>query len=130
MKRLVVAAALAAGSLLVHPLDAAAQSQPWVNPNWEAAFKNGTLICGYQPTYSWVVVNNWANTKGRSFCRWKCVYKLASGEMHVNAGARNLDAGKYVQVEKSVSGIVAKVEGTGGCVVIGPRAPTKAPTKG
>jgi len=33
MKRLVVAAALAAGSLLVHPLDAAAQTQPYVNPN-------------------------------------------------------------------------------------------------
>ena len=77
-----------------------------------------------------MVVNNWANTKGRSLCRWKCVYKLASGETHVNAGARNFDPGQYVQVEKQVSGIVAKVGGTGSCDVIGPRAPTKAPTKG
>jgi hypothetical protein len=129
MKRLVVAAALA-GSL-VHPLDAAAQTKGWVNPTWEAAFKNGTLICGYTPTQSFTVVNNWANTVGRSLCRWKCVYRLPSGQMHVSSGARNLGPGQYVDIKKDVPGIVAKVGGTGSCEVVKPRAPTKNPrTKG
>ena len=124
-----VAAALAMGSLVVHPLDAAAQNQNFQS-NWEAAFKNGTLICGFTPTQSFTVVNNWANTVGRSLCRWKCVYRLPSGELHVSSGARNLGPGQYVDIKKDVPGIVAKVSGAGSCDVIGPRAPTKAPTKG
>ena len=127
MKRLVVAAALAATSLLACPLDAAAQTQPWVNPTWEAAFKNGTLICGFTPTQSFTVVNNWANRVGRSLCRWKCVYRLPSGQLHVSSGARNFAPNEYVDIKKDVPGIVAKVSGAGSCEVIGPRAPTKNP---
>jgi hypothetical protein len=111
MKRLMMAAALAAGLLLVHSLDAAAQ-------NWEPKMQNGGLICGYFPTFSFAAVHNY-NNAARSLCRWKCVYKTASGQVHVNAGARNLGRGEIAglnQTKKDISGIVAKVDGVGSCV--------------
>ena|SRR5947208_313611 len=112
MKRLVVGAALAAGSFLVSPFTAAAQ-------NYEPGIKNGSLICGYFPSFSFAAMQNLNNINNRSLCRWKCVYRLASGQMHVNAGARNLGPGEMVTLNmsrKEVSGIVAKVAGTGSCV--------------
>src|SRR5882672_11727316 len=108
MKQLVVAAALA-GSL-GYPLDAAAQ-------NWEPKMQNGGLICGYFPTFSFAAVHNY-NKAARSLCRWKCVYKTASGQVHVNAGARNLAPGEIAglnQTKKDLSGIVAKIDGAGRC---------------
>ena len=111
MKRLVVAAALAAGSLLAYPLGADAA-------NWEPKMQNGGLICGYLPTFSFAAVHNYNNAV-RSLCRWKCIYKTASGPVHVNAGARNLGRGEIAgmkETKKDISGIVAKVEGTGSCV--------------
>ena len=112
MSRWMVGAALAAGSLLVYPLEAAAQ-------NYEPGIQNGSLICGYFPSFSFAAMQNLNNTNNRSLCRWKCVYRLASGQMHVNAGARNLGPGEMVSMNmsrKEVSGIVAKVAGAGSCV--------------
>src|SRR4051812_27199041 len=111
MKRLVVSAALAASLLLTYPLRAAAQ-------NFEPGMKNGSLICGYLPTFSFAALQNNNNAR-RSLCRWKCVYRTASGQMHVNAGARNLAPGERVglnETKKNISNIAAKVEGTGSCV--------------
>ena len=83
MKRLVVAAALAATSLLVQPQQAAAQ-------NWEPKMQNGGLICGYFPTFSFAAVHNY-NNAARSLCRWKCVYKTASGQF-TSTPARGMSA--------------------------------------
>ena len=111
MKRLVVAAALAATSLLVHPLTATAQQ-------YEPGMKGGTLICGYWPWSSWVALTN-QNNAPRSLCRWKCVYRLPSGEVHVNAGARNVAPGEFIgmgQTSKDASNITGRVSGGGSCV--------------
>jgi hypothetical protein len=107
-----VAALAVAGSVLAYPLAAAAQ-------NFEEGIKNGSLICGYFPTFSFAAMQNLNNIGKRSLCRWKCVYRTSSGKMHVNAGARNL--GPYDRVgvndsKKAITGLVAKVAGTGSCV--------------
>jgi hypothetical protein len=111
MKRLVVAAALAAGSLLVQPQQAAAQ-------NFEPAMKNGLLVCGYGWDWSFAALQN-LNKAARSLCRWKCVFKLESGQLHVNAGARNVAYEERIGLNatrKQVAGhIVAKVSGAGSC---------------
>jgi len=52
-------------------------------------------------------------------CRWKCVYKTASGQVHVNAGARNLGRGEIAGLNatrKDIAGIAAKIDGAGSCV--------------
>ena len=111
MKRLVVAAALAATSILVQPQQAAAQQ-------YEPGMKGGTLICGYWPWASWVVLTNTSNAS-RSLCRWKCVYRLPSGQLHVNAGARNVGPGEFIGMgttSKDASNIAARVSGGGSCV--------------
>jgi hypothetical protein len=111
MKRLVVMAALAAGSILVQPLEAAAQQ-------YEPGMKGGTLICGYWPYASWVALTN-TNNASRSLCRWKCVYRLPSGQLHVNAGARNVAPGEFIGMgttSKDASNIAARVSGAGSCV--------------
>ena len=112
MKRWIAAAAFA-GSLLVCPLEAAAQ-------NYEPGIKNGSLICGSFPSmFSFVAMQNLNNIGKRSLCRWKCVYRTASGQTHVNAGARNL--APYEQVgmnntQKRIKGSLTKVAGSGSCV--------------
>jgi hypothetical protein len=106
-----MAAAIAAGALLVHPLTAAAQQ-------YEPGMKGGTLICGYWPWASWVVLTN-TNNAPRSLCRWKCVYRLPSGQLHVNAGARNVASGEFIgmgHTSKEASNIAARVSGAGSCV--------------
>lgn len=111
MKRWVVAAALAAGSLLLHPLQAAAQ-------NYEPGIKGGQLLCGHFVTYSFAVMSN--GTNNRALCRWKCVWKTKSGALHVNSGARNLGPGEGVFLQHTRKEFAvpldAKVAGTGSCV--------------
>jgi hypothetical protein len=80
---------------------------------------NGSLICGYFPEFSFAAMLNLNNIGKRSLCRWKCLYRTASGKTHVNAGARNL--GPYDRVgmndsKKAIKGLVAKTGGTGNCV--------------
>ena len=107
-----VAAFAAAGSLLAYPLGAAAQ-------DFEPGIRNGSLLCGYFPTFSFAAMQNLNNTGKRSLCRWKCVYRMASGKLHVNAGARNLGPVDRVGLndsKKPITGLVAKVGGTGSCV--------------
>jgi hypothetical protein len=111
MKRLVVAAALAGSSLVVQPQQAAAQQ-------YEPGMKGGTLICGYWPWSSWVVITN-QNNAARSLCRWKCVYRLPSGQLHVNAGARNVGPGEFIgmgHTSKDATNITGRVSGAGSCV--------------
>lgn len=111
MKRMVVAAALAGSLMLIHLPQASAQ-------NWEPKMQNGGLICGYWPWASFAAVHNYNNAT-RSLCRWKCVYKTASGAIHVNAGARNVAPGEVVGskiTEKPITDIVAKIDGSGSCV--------------
>lgn len=118
MKRSVAAAALAAaGSLLVYPLAAAAQ-------NYEPGVKNGSLICGSFPGFSFVAMQNLNGINNRSLCRWKCVYRTASGRTHVNSGARNLAPYERVglnETRKTVSGVLSKLAGSGNCVEAKPR---------
>ena len=111
MKRLVLGAALAASSLLVHPLQATAQ-------NYEPGIKGGQLLCGHFVTYSFAVMTNGLNT--RALCRWKCVWKTQSGQLHTNSGARNFGPGEGIYLpqtrKESAVQLGDKVAGAGSCV--------------
>lgn len=111
MKRLVLWAALAAASLTVMPLQATAQ-------NYETGIKGGSLLCGHFVTYSFAVMHNGLPT--RALCRWKCVWKTASGTLHVNSGARNLapSEGVFLQQTRKESAVTLgdKISGAGSCV--------------
>ena len=83
MTRWMMGAVLVAGSLLVYPLQAAAQ-------DYERGTKDSSLLCGYFPDFSFAVIESRSANK-RATCMWKCIYKMPSGAMHVNS--RNADHG-------------------------------------
>ncbi len=86
MTRWMTGAALAAGSLLLHPLEAAAQT---------VAFS-----CEFGPNFSYVIVKN-LSPKKRANCQWDCVYQMPSGAYHTNAGARVLRPGQELGMNKT-----------------------------
>lgn len=94
----------AAGLLLVHVPEGQAQ----VNK----------AICGYDHQSSFAHVANQYGSGKPVVCRWKCIYRLSNGKLHVNSGAKRIP---YMQVwtfkdtKKGAVGIVAKLAETGGC---------------
>lgn len=111
VKQCVVAAVLAAGSLLVYPLQASAQ-------DFEKNVKGASLLCGYLPEFSFAAMQNLNGAKQRSVCKWKCLYKFKSGAVHVNAGTRTLAYQERVGMnttKKVAPGLVTRAGGTGSC---------------
>jgi hypothetical protein len=77
--------------------------------------------------YSFAAVHNYLGTP-RALCRWKCVYKTASGQLHVNAGARNVAPGEVIglnHTKKDITTIVAKVDGAGSASCVEAKDPRK-----
>ncbi len=104
ISRWMLGAVAAAGLLLVDM----PESQAQVNK----------AICGHDQQTSFAHVANQYGSGKPVNCRWKCVYKLANGKLHVNSGAKRVD---YMQVwtfkdtKKAAVGIVSKVSEEGGC---------------
>ena len=110
MKRWMVAVLAAAGSLLLYPLQAAAQ-------NYEPGTKDSSLICGYFPEFSFAIVES-RSPKKRATCIWKCIYQMPGGRTHVNAGTRTLAPGHRLGMnatKKVAPGIASKVSGVASC---------------
>ena len=110
MMRWMTGAALVAGSLSLYPLQATAQE-------YEKGTVNSALICGYFPDFSFAVIES-RSPKPRAECRWKCVYKTASGRAHINQGVRTLAPGQRVGMnttKKVMPGIVAKISAAASC---------------
>lgn len=110
MTRWMTGAVLAAGSLMLTPLQATAQE-------YEKGTVNSALLCGYFPDFSFAVIES-RSPKPRAECRWKCVYKLSSGRAHINQGVRTLAPGHRVGMDttkKVMKGIVEKVSAAASC---------------
>ena len=84
--------------------------------------QNARVSCGYTDKYSFVLIanDNMNQGKKRVACRWKCVYRTASGAPHVNAGERTnipyMKTFPAARTLKSAPGIVAAVSAAGSCL--------------
>jgi hypothetical protein len=107
MTRWIVGAVLAAaGAFLVYPLEAAAQAKP-----------NVALACNYTPEGSFVVIESLLPKK-RAKCMWRCVYRMSSGALHVNQGARTLPPRKPFgknKTKKVAPGITGQATAIASC---------------
>ena len=77
-----------------------------------------SVICGHDATSSFAHVANQASGGKSVVCRWKCVYKLANGKLHVNSGAKRVapfQVWTFKDTKKAAVGIVSKVSESGGC---------------
>jgi hypothetical protein len=80
-------AVLAAGSLLLYPLEAAAQT---------TAFS-----CEFGLNFSYVTIKNTNMRKKRATCQWDCVYQMPSGRYHINRGTHVLRQGEQLGMNKT-----------------------------
>ena len=104
MARWIVGAVLAAGPLLLYPLEAAAQG-------------NVAFTCEYGPNFSYVIIKNMRAV--RANCEWDCVYQISPGVYHTNRGARVLSPGQELGMNKTkklAQGIAARGGGYASCM--------------